>query len=99
MMRRILVDHARARLAAKRSPGELLNDAAPLEDLRLDTLALDQALQRLASKRPPGTVARTMINIHVGAWRQSADCRWCGRSGFREMRLQATGEKAVQPSV
>ncbi len=52
-MRRVLVDHARARIAAKRGAGRTL---VPLEDAPaparapgVDVLALDQALSRLAS--------------------------------------------------
>ena len=52
MMRRILVDHARARKAAKRDPSGRPDDAVPAGDFRLDTLALDQALQRLALRHP-----------------------------------------------
>ncbi len=59
VMRRILVDHARARLAAKRTPG---GDRAPLDESRLsppgrgggdmDILALHEALERLAGADP-----------------------------------------------
>lgn len=52
MMRRILVDHARARKASKRDAGGLQIDTAPEAEIRLDTLALDQALQRLATHHP-----------------------------------------------
>jgi RNA polymerase sigma-70 factor (ECF subfamily) len=52
-MRRVLVDHARARIAAKRGAGRTL---VPLEDAAepacspaVDVLALDQALQQLAA--------------------------------------------------
>ena len=53
MMRRILVDHARARLMAKRT-GRLLRVTlderlAALGALNIDVLALDEALRRLAS--------------------------------------------------
>jgi RNA polymerase sigma factor (TIGR02999 family) len=52
-MRRILIDHARARLAAKRDGGQrvALGDvAAPLPDDQL--LSLDEALERLAAVKP-----------------------------------------------
>jgi RNA polymerase sigma factor (TIGR02999 family) len=52
-MRRVLVDHARARHAAKRDGGqrvELSNCAAPTSDDQL--LALDEALERLAQLKP-----------------------------------------------
>jgi RNA polymerase sigma factor (TIGR02999 family) len=52
-MRRVLVDRARVRLAAKRDGGqrvELADCAAPLRDDQL--LALDEALQRLALVKP-----------------------------------------------
>lgn len=52
MMRRILIDHARARQAMKRDSSGLQEDVSSHEDLRLDTLALDQALQRLADYHP-----------------------------------------------
>ena len=52
-MRRILVDHARARAATKRGDGErpvALDEALALTDTpNLDLLALDQALARLAN--------------------------------------------------
>jgi RNA polymerase sigma factor (TIGR02999 family) len=59
MMRRILVDHARARLAAKRGGGTVsmsltsLADEAPAVDTALwDLLAVDAALERLAARDP-----------------------------------------------
>lgn len=55
LMRRILVDHARARLADKRGGGlervTLAGDEAA-ESPRIDVLALDQALQRMAAFSP-----------------------------------------------
>jgi RNA polymerase sigma factor (TIGR02999 family) len=56
MMRRILVDHARSRLAAKRGSGGVkisLDDALNLSDERAgDFVALDEALERLAEFDP-----------------------------------------------
>lgn len=54
LMRRILVDHARARRAKKRSPGDfalsLPADPSDAEEARIaDLLAVDDALQRLAA--------------------------------------------------
>jgi RNA polymerase sigma factor (TIGR02999 family) len=52
VMRRILVDHARARASIKRGGGErviLVDDEARLEPPRVDLLALDVALDRLAA--------------------------------------------------
>jgi RNA polymerase sigma-70 factor (ECF subfamily) len=52
MMRRILVDHARARNAAKRDAA-VVEDVPPLhEHHQLDTLAVDQALERMATRYP-----------------------------------------------
>lgn len=55
-MRCVLVDHARARMAAKRGGGEAhvyLDEAlAVFEERNLDVLALDQALERLAAFDP-----------------------------------------------
>jgi RNA polymerase sigma factor (TIGR02999 family) len=55
-MRRVLVDHARARMAAKRGDGQtfvVLDDArAPSAPPGVDALALDQALDRLAGIDP-----------------------------------------------
>ena len=52
LMRRILVDHARARKAAKRN-GVLPNESGISAELRqLDTLAVDQALVRMAERYP-----------------------------------------------
>lgn len=57
MMRRILVDHARARLAAKRgatavnvSLTSLVNDPAALDTPMADLLAIDHALERLTQR-------------------------------------------------
>jgi RNA polymerase sigma factor (TIGR02999 family) len=59
MMRRILVDHARARLAAKRgattmsvSLTSLLNDPAANDAPLWDVLAIDNALERLTKRDP-----------------------------------------------
>jgi RNA polymerase sigma factor (TIGR02999 family) len=56
MMRRILVDHARAHAAAKRPPPalqvELDDGLAPTAPRGVDLLALDQALQELAAFDP-----------------------------------------------
>jgi len=56
MMRRILVDYARSRLAAKRGSGGIkvsLDDALNLTDERAgDLVALDDALERLAEFDP-----------------------------------------------
>lgn len=53
-MRRVLVDRARARLAAKRDPGDFLvtygRSSAPVSPEEL--LDLDQALERLAASEP-----------------------------------------------
>ena len=55
-MRRLLVDHARAKQAAKRAGNwqrvELTTDAAHLAPLNLDLLALDQVLARLEADYP-----------------------------------------------
>ena len=56
MMRRILVDHARARLAAKRgatvsvSLASLVNDPVAEQTPVSDVLAVDRALERLAAR-------------------------------------------------
>jgi RNA polymerase sigma factor (TIGR02999 family) len=55
LMRRILVDHARMRLALKRGAGarvpfENIDPASPAPDV--DVLALDAALERLAAEYP-----------------------------------------------
>jgi len=59
MMRRILVDHARARLADKRGAGAvsvslaaLANDAAVAHTPISDVVEIDQALERLAARDP-----------------------------------------------
>ncbi len=52
LMRRIMVDHARARKAAKRD-GILPEERRPSPELRqLDTLAVDQALVRMSERYP-----------------------------------------------
>jgi RNA polymerase sigma-70 factor, ECF subfamily len=50
MMRRILTDHARKRLAAKRLPEVNTANGDPLD--RMDVLAVDRALDRLAMDFP-----------------------------------------------
>lgn len=57
MMRRVLVDHARRRLAAKRSPGTLYLDlgehaAAAVPDRAPELLSLDRALTELERLDP-----------------------------------------------
>lgn len=56
MMRRVLVDHARRRLAAKRSPGalriDLGDEAAAAPDRAPELLALDRALTELERLDP-----------------------------------------------
>ncbi len=56
MMRRVLVDHARERLAAKRGGGvshvSLSGVGAAADDDRADLVALDDALSRLAALDP-----------------------------------------------
>jgi RNA polymerase sigma factor (TIGR02999 family) len=53
LMRQVLLDHARGRLAAKRGRGvtvlELVDGDAAVEPRRLDLVALDAALERLAA--------------------------------------------------
>jgi RNA polymerase sigma factor (TIGR02999 family) len=55
-MRRVLVDHARARFAAKRGAGQTLlaldDVPEPAAQRGVDVLALDQALERLADLDP-----------------------------------------------
>lgn len=55
-MRRILVDHARARLAGKRSGGftrvQLVEDVAAVEQRDVDLLDLDSALEKLQELDP-----------------------------------------------
>jgi RNA polymerase sigma factor (TIGR02999 family) len=55
LMRQILVDHARARLAKKRDGGcrvTLAEDLAVAEPREIDVLAVDDALSRLATLDP-----------------------------------------------
>ena len=55
LMRQILVDHARARLAKKRDGGcrvTLVEDLAAAEPGEIDVLAVDDALSRLAALDP-----------------------------------------------
>jgi len=54
-MRRILVDHARRRLSAKRGRGgrvQLDLDLMPAAKIDADVMAVDQAIERLAKKEP-----------------------------------------------
>jgi RNA polymerase sigma factor (TIGR02999 family) len=56
LMRQVLLDHARARLTAKRGSGasafDLFEQDAAVEPRRLDVLALDAALERLTALDP-----------------------------------------------
>jgi RNA polymerase sigma factor (TIGR02999 family) len=52
MMRQILVDHARARKAAKRDPALLGEIPMIGEHKQVDTLAVDQALERMTEHHP-----------------------------------------------
>jgi RNA polymerase sigma factor (TIGR02999 family) len=55
LMRQVLVDHARARLAAKRDGGdkvELRDEDHPLQTANVDVLALDESLGRLEQLDP-----------------------------------------------
>jgi RNA polymerase sigma factor (TIGR02999 family) len=52
MMRQILVDHARARKAAKRDAEAVADVPCVREHHQLDTLAVDQALERMAARYP-----------------------------------------------
>jgi RNA polymerase sigma factor (TIGR02999 family) len=55
LMRQILVDHARGRLAQKRDGGcriTLADDLAVAETREIDVLAVDEALSRLATLDP-----------------------------------------------
>jgi RNA polymerase sigma-70 factor, ECF subfamily len=53
IMRRILVDHARARKAAKRDPSSADPQTPVIRDnIQLDILAVDQALERMAAHYP-----------------------------------------------
>jgi RNA polymerase sigma factor (TIGR02999 family) len=52
MMRQILVDHARARKAAKRDAAAVLDVPVAHEHHQLDTLAVDQALERMSARYP-----------------------------------------------
>jgi len=51
-MRRVLVDHARARHAAKRDTSLLTLPASVLPEARIDVLAMDEALDRLSQRYP-----------------------------------------------
>ncbi|MEO6923117.1 MAG: ECF-type sigma factor [Bryocella sp.] len=52
MMRQILVDHARARKAAKRDAANFTETPLMHEHQHLDTLAVDQALERMSVRHP-----------------------------------------------
>lgn len=52
MMRQILVDHARARKAAKRDAAAVADVTPVKEHHQLDTLAVDQALERMSARYP-----------------------------------------------
>ncbi|MGA2741339.1 MAG: sigma-70 family RNA polymerase sigma factor [Bryobacteraceae bacterium] len=67
MMRRVLVDHARARKASKRGSGARVDlEDVPLisEDRLEDVLAVDQALERLAGK---DLRQAKMVELHLFA--------------------------------
>ena len=52
MMRRILVDHARRRNAAKRDPGPAVDVWSDAQPQQIDVILVDQALDRLSTRFP-----------------------------------------------
>ena len=80
MMRRILVDHARARAAAKRPDGALRvtldGDLASVDPRGCDLLMLDQALSELARPRPAARAASSSCVISAASlkWKSRARC-------------------------
>ena len=79
LMRRILVDHARARHAATRAGGTrvTLGDVAAAEEAGLDVLALDDALQRLAALDPEQArlvELRYFAGLSIEETAQALDC-------------------------
>lgn len=51
-MRRVLVDHARSRRAAKRDTSLMTLPASVFPEARIDVLAMDEALDRLSQRYP-----------------------------------------------
>jgi len=98
-MRRILVDRARAKLAAKRGSDpareELIEIAAPLPDAKL--LALDESLEKLAVEKPElaklielrfflglsGDEAATVLGLSPA----TADRRWTYAKAWLQVEL------------
>ena len=104
-MRRILVDHARARLALKRGAGAkvpLSGVALPFEPPDVDVVALDVALEKLASRFPRQgqlvelrffgglTVEETAAVLGVAPITVKRDWAVARAWLFREMRGQRT---------
>jgi len=100
-MRRILVDHARARNAAKRGGGQrvdLKTDhlAVPLRDDRL--ASLDEALSMLAAENPPvaqlvqlkyfGGLTLTQCAEVLGVSARTADTWWAYARAWLSVRLR-----------
>jgi RNA polymerase sigma factor (TIGR02999 family) len=92
VMRRILVDHARARLAAHRGAGARRVDWDTSIDVgsgrRLDLLDLDLALEALARDRPP--LARFIEMRYFGGMTAEETAEVVGRSVHmvrQELRL------------
>lgn len=52
LMRRILVDHARRRNAAKRDPGPVVEIWSETQPQQIDVILVDQALERLSTRFP-----------------------------------------------
>jgi RNA polymerase sigma factor (TIGR02999 family) len=105
LMRRILVDHARARAAAKRPRADTLalEDVDPgTPPLDLDVLALDAALERLERKDPRHSqvvelrffaglsVEETAVALDVAPITVKRDWALARAWLFRELRRQAS---------
>jgi RNA polymerase sigma factor (TIGR02999 family) len=105
-MRRILVDHARARHADKRGGGarrvELDADGLPAAEAGLDVLALDESLKKLAAADPE---AAALVNLRyfagltipqaaeaLGISPRSADRLWAFAKAWLYRELTGDGQ-------
>jgi RNA polymerase sigma factor (TIGR02999 family) len=102
VMRRILVDHARARLAERRGGGAAkttLQDASAATHTDPDIIAIDQALERLEEVDPRKArvvelkffvgLTESEIADTLGIGRATVERDWCFAKSWLQLQLQS----------
>ena len=106
MMRRVLVEHARTRNAAKRGGGQhrITLTGLPAEDAALEVVALDEALTRLAALDPRqakivelrffGGLTVDEVADSLGVSKRTVEGDWTLARAWLHRELTSTGEPA-----